>query len=189
MHLCTLAGDEGAITVGDNSNLQDNVSVRTSKAYLGGHKATTRIGNNVTVGHGVLLDSVTIEDEALIGMGATLLEGVKVSLCESPPWSPAYVSILHNLVCRCWHGPVPPAAISVWVSTRLVCVQVETGAQVAAGAVVAPDTVIPSGELWGGNPAKLLRPLKQEEADFIMTSAQTYAELASEHLKEIASVQ
>ncbi len=74
-------GDEGAITIGDNSNLQDNVSVRTSKAYLGEHAVATTIGSNVTVGHGVLLDSVTIEDEALIGMGATLMEGVKVCPC------------------------------------------------------------------------------------------------------------
>lgn len=57
------------------------MSVRTSKAFLGGHNGATTIGNNVTVGHSVLLDCVTIEDEALIGMGATLLEGVKV--CSS----------------------------------------------------------------------------------------------------------
>ena len=75
---CT-TGDEGAISIGDNSNLQDNVSVRTSRAFLGGHNGATTIGNNVTVGHSVLLDCVTIDDEALIGMGATLLEGVKVS--------------------------------------------------------------------------------------------------------------
>lgn len=75
-------GDEGAIRIGDDSNLQDNVSVRTSKAYLGGHNGSTTIGNMVTVGHSVLLDSVTIEDEALIGMGATLLEGVKVLSTE-----------------------------------------------------------------------------------------------------------
>lgn len=72
------AGDEAAITIGDNTNLQDNTSVRSSKAFLGGHNGATTIGSNVTVGHSVLLDSVTIEDEALIGMGATLLEGVKV---------------------------------------------------------------------------------------------------------------
>ncbi|KAK9908668.1 hypothetical protein WJX75_001214 [Coccomyxa subellipsoidea] len=73
-----LRGDEAAITIGDNTNLQDNTSVRSSKAFLGGHNGATTIGSNVTVGHSVLLDSVTIEDEALIGMGATLLEGVKV---------------------------------------------------------------------------------------------------------------
>jgi carbonic anhydrase/acetyltransferase-like protein (isoleucine patch superfamily) len=65
-----------------------------------------------------------------------------------------------------------------------LALQVEKGAQVAAGAVVAAGTTIPSGELWGGNPAKLLRPLKPEEAAFISKSAQTYAELGAEHLKE-----
>ena len=36
------------------------------------------------MGHNVLMDSVTIEDEALIGMGATLLPGVKV--CSPYPF-------------------------------------------------------------------------------------------------------
>ncbi len=72
------AGDEGSIRVGEGSNIQDNSSLRSSKAFLGKHSGVTVIGDNVTVGHNVLMDSVTIEDEALIGMGATLLPGVKV---------------------------------------------------------------------------------------------------------------
>ena len=64
-------------------------------------------------------------------------------------------------------------------------VQVEKGAQIAAGAVVSPGTVVPAGEIWGGNPAKMLRALKPEEAAFISKSAQHYAELGAEHLKTV----
>ncbi|MBM4117344.1 gamma carbonic anhydrase family protein, partial [bacterium] len=37
-----------------------------------------RIGDRVTVGHGAILHGCTIEDEALIGMGATVLNGATV---------------------------------------------------------------------------------------------------------------
>ena len=82
--LCTAAtwdvpctGDEGSIRIGEGSNVQDNCSVHTNRSTLGAHSGATTIGDNVTVGHSVVLDCVTIEDEALIGMGATLLPGVK----------------------------------------------------------------------------------------------------------------
>lgn len=55
----------------------------------------------------------------------------------------------------------------------------------AAGAVVPMDTTVPSGELWGGNPAKQLRALKQPEKDFLPTSALKYTELANEHRSDI----
>lgn len=38
---------------------------------------------------------------------------------------------------------------------------------VAAGAVVAPGTEIPAGQIWGGNPARFLRDLKPKESEFL----------------------
>ena len=64
--------------------------------------------------------------------------------------------------------------------------QVEKGAQIAAGAVVAAGTTVPAGELWGGNPARCLRPLKPEEASFIPKSAQMYAQLGAEHAADVS---
>ena len=64
--------------------------------------------------------------------------------------------------------------------------QVESGAQVAAGAVVLPDTVIPSYQLWAGNPAKFLRHLKPEEKSFLPASAANYSQRAAEHEPEAA---
>lgn len=62
--------------------------------------------------------------------------------------------------------------------------QMEKGSMVAAGGVVPPDAVVPSGQLWGGNPGKVLRPLKPNEAEHLLTSAIKYSELASEHMAE-----
>jgi carbonic anhydrase/acetyltransferase-like protein (isoleucine patch superfamily) len=71
-------GDSGKITVGEATNLQDGTVVTTGASTLEGHAADTHIGARVTVGHQAALHGCTIEDEALIGMGATLMQGSKV---------------------------------------------------------------------------------------------------------------
>ena len=58
---------------------------------------------------------------------------------------------------------------------------VETGAWVAAGAVVTPGKRVKSGELWAGTPARLLRAVTAEEAHYIETLPERYAELAEQH--------
>ena len=39
-------------------------------------------------------------------------------------------------------------------------VRIGEGSVIAAGAVVAPHTVIPSGEFWGGIPAKKIKQIE-----------------------------
>jgi len=62
-----LRGDEATIFVGRNSNIQDNSVVHCDQGV------PVIIGENVTVGHGVILHSCTICDCAMIGMGAVVL--------------------------------------------------------------------------------------------------------------------
>jgi carbonic anhydrase/acetyltransferase-like protein (isoleucine patch superfamily) len=59
--------DVDAITIGDGSNLQDNVTVHCDAGK------PTSIGSGVSVGHGAILHGCTVEDDCLIGMGATVL--------------------------------------------------------------------------------------------------------------------
>ncbi len=68
----TIRGDVEKITVGENSNIQDNCILHTGKGM------PMNIGNNVVVGHGVNLHSCTIEDNALIGIGSILLDGAYI---------------------------------------------------------------------------------------------------------------
>jgi gamma-carbonic anhydrase len=58
-------------------------------------------------------------------------------------------------------------------------VVVESGGMVAAGALVTPGKRIRAGELWGGAPARLLRPMTQAEQDFVRVSADNYVRLAA----------
>ncbi|WP_142849813.1 gamma carbonic anhydrase family protein [Telmatospirillum sp. J64-1] len=63
-------------------------------------------------------------------------------------------------------------------------VVVESGAMVAAGALVTPGKRVKKGELWGGSPARPMRPLTQAELDFFPVSADNYCELAAQYLRE-----
>jgi carbonic anhydrase/acetyltransferase-like protein (isoleucine patch superfamily) len=60
-------GDNDWITIGANSNVQDGSVLHTDDGI------PLTIGANVTVGHKVILHGTTIGDNALIGMGSTLM--------------------------------------------------------------------------------------------------------------------
>ena len=75
------AADNGSIAIGENTNVQDGSTVTTASTSVGTSHQDTIIGSDVTIGHQVSIHGSTIGDEALIGMGATILEGSKV--CKS----------------------------------------------------------------------------------------------------------
>lgn len=69
-------GDVHRIEIGDRSNIQDlsMVHVTHYKKDDMSDGSPTIIGNDVTVGHRVMLHGCTIEDACLIGMSATILD-------------------------------------------------------------------------------------------------------------------
>jgi gamma-carbonic anhydrase len=65
---------------------------------------------------------------------------------------------------------------------------VEAGAMVAAGALVTPNKRVPSGELWGGSPARKLRDLTPEQRATLTLTAKAYAAFAQEHRAACAPI-
>ena len=63
----TLRGDNDPIHIGDNSNIQDGSVLHTDEGV------PMHIGNNVTVGHLVMLHGCTVGDGSLIGIGSVIL--------------------------------------------------------------------------------------------------------------------
>ena len=53
---------------------------------------------------------------------------------------------------------------------------------IAAGAVLSPGTVVPNGQVAMGIPAKVVRPIRQAELDFIRENGAHYIRLAREHV-------
>lgn len=68
----TLRGDINEIVVGAQSNIQDNAVIHLSDDF------GCYIGELVTVGHSAILHACTVKDEALIGMGAIVLDGAVI---------------------------------------------------------------------------------------------------------------
>ena len=67
-----IRGDTETITVGKGSNIQDNSVLHAD------HGMPLVIGDNVTVGHQVMLHGCTIGDGSLIGIQAVVLNGAKI---------------------------------------------------------------------------------------------------------------
>ena len=67
-----LRADSGCISIGPDSNIQDNATLHTGPA-----KGVV-VGRGVTVGHGAILHGCTVGDGCMIGMHATVLDGAQI---------------------------------------------------------------------------------------------------------------
>lgn len=124
-------GLSASVTIGDNVNIQDSAYV----GACGEFSPPVKIGNNVSIGHGAVLNGCVVHDHSLIGIGAVVSENCKV-------------------------GP---------------------NSIVAAGAYVEEGVVVPSGEVWAGNPATKLRDMRPAEHDYLKSLPCRYVELATQH--------
>ncbi|WP_020532944.1 gamma carbonic anhydrase family protein [Flexithrix dorotheae] len=62
-------GDVNSITIGNKTNIQDGAIIHCTY-----QKAKTVIGNNVSIGHNAIIHGCTVEDNALVGMGAIVMD-------------------------------------------------------------------------------------------------------------------
>jgi len=81
---CVVRGDVHAIRIGERTNIQDLSMIHVThhkgdeRKMDGSDGHPTLIGDDVTVGHRVMLHGCTIEDGCLIGMSATILDGAVI---------------------------------------------------------------------------------------------------------------
>ena len=68
-----LRGDVNSIRIGNKVNIQDGSVLHT--LY---QKSTVEIGDNVSIGHNVTIHGAKIEDNVLVGIGATVLDHVVI---------------------------------------------------------------------------------------------------------------
>ena len=67
-----LRGDENSITIGENTNIQDNSTVHAAKGW------PVVLGKNITVGHNAIVHGCTVGDGTMIGMGSCILNGAVI---------------------------------------------------------------------------------------------------------------
>ncbi|MFF9405562.1 gamma carbonic anhydrase family protein [Streptomyces anandii] len=67
-----LRGDVESIAVGADSNVQDNCTLHADPGF------PVSVGERVSIGHNAVVHGATVEDDCLIGMGATVLNGAVI---------------------------------------------------------------------------------------------------------------
>ena len=117
------------ITIGEDTNIQDNCILHTDAGF------PLSVGSGCTIGHGTILHGCTIGDNTLIGMGAIVLNGAVIGRD---------------------------------------CI-------VGAGSLVPQGMVIPDGSMAFGSPAKIRRPLTEEEIAYNRGTAALYCREAAEY--------
>lgn len=68
----SIRGDSDAISIGDDSNVQDGCVIHCDEGV------PCRIGKRVGIGHRAIVHGAVVEDDVLIAMGAVLLNNVRV---------------------------------------------------------------------------------------------------------------
>jgi carbonic anhydrase/acetyltransferase-like protein (isoleucine patch superfamily) len=125
-----LRGDVYFIRIGDRTNVQDGTVIHVSNGT-----DETILEDEVTIGHNVTLHGCYIERGSLIGIGAIVMDGVRVG----------------------------------------------EKSLVAAGSLLTPGTVVPPRSLVMGSPAKVKRPLTDEEAAGLDQYWKNYVEYTSQY--------
>ncbi|MEW6665308.1 MAG: gamma carbonic anhydrase family protein [Thermodesulfobacteriota bacterium] len=116
-----LRGDHGRILIEEGSAVEEGVLIHTSAGF------TSRIGPMATLGHGAVLHSATIEEFAVVGIGATVCNYAKVGrwsiigeagLVKSNQEIPAEVIAVGQPVTIL--GPIRPEHRERWMKSKRV---------------------------------------------------------------------
>jgi carbonic anhydrase/acetyltransferase-like protein (isoleucine patch superfamily) len=99
-----LRGDINFIEIGEGSNIQDGSIVHLADDL------PVIVGKLVTVGHRAILHACTVEDECLIGMGATILDGAVIGKGS--------IVGAHALVTKGTH--IPPGSLVMGMPAKVV---------------------------------------------------------------------
>lgn len=128
-----IRGDVHYIRIGNRTNIQDLCMLHVTH-----DTHPLLIGNEVTVGHHVVLHGCTIKDRVLVGMGAIIMDGAVIG----------------------------------------------EDSVVGAGALVTEGTIVPPQSLILGSPAKVKRPVTEQELRWIKESAENYVRYARKYLSD-----
>lgn len=76
---CVIRGDVAKISIGKNSNIQDNTVIHGTRPFhkhnkTGAEGGLVYIGENVTVGHSAIIHAGTIKNNAFVGMGSIVMD-------------------------------------------------------------------------------------------------------------------
>jgi carbonic anhydrase/acetyltransferase-like protein (isoleucine patch superfamily) len=164
----TIADDASVLAVEDRSpNLHPSAFVASGARVIG----AVTLGEGASVWYNAVLraDSAPIT----VGAGSNLQDNVSVHVDAGHPVVIGdNVSVGHNAVV---HGcTIGDGSLIGMGSVVLSGAVIGGGCLIAGGAVVLEGTVVPDGSLVAGVPAKVRRPLTDEERTGLRRNADTY---------------
>ena len=120
-----IRGDVNSIRIGDHTNIQDGAIIHCTY-----EKAATIIGKNVSIGHRALVHGCTVKDNALVGMGAIVMDHAVVA--ENCIIAAGAV-VLENTICEagCIYAGIPARKVK-----KLSAEQIENLKKTAANYVM-----------------------------------------------------
>ncbi|RKR03244.1 carbonic anhydrase/acetyltransferase-like protein (isoleucine patch superfamily) [Kushneria sinocarnis] len=157
--------DEASVVIGDVV-LGDDTSVWPT-AVIRGDMHYIRVGARTSIQDGAVLHITHASDYNPAGYPLTIGDDVTVG----------HRAILHGCT-------IGSRVLIGMGATVLDGVVVEDEVLIAAGAVVTPGKHLERGFVYAGNPARQMRPLKEEEYAFFGYSASNYVELKDRFLAE-----
>lgn len=141
----------GDVEIGSKASIWYGVIIRGDVNYI-------RIGANTNIQDNSTIHVSRYEGPTIVGDGVTVGHDVVLHAC-----------ILED------HSFVGMK------SCVLDGAKIKTHGMLAAGALLSPNKVIESGDMWAGVPAKTFRKMHQSEIDYIYTSRDNYVILGEEH--------
>ncbi len=141
------------------------------------------IGAESTVWFGCVVrgdvQSITIGDQTNIQDGTT----IHVTRGDGPTSIGSGVTIGHqSLLHACM---INDNAFIGMGAKMLDGSVVESFGMLAAGALLTPNKIVPTGQLWAGNPAKLFKELSEKDMEFFPQSAANYVLHGKEYRAEL----
>ena len=148
--------------------------------------------DSVVLGNAVLGDDVSIWPKAVlrgdmnsihVGARSNIQDGAVLHITHDGPFTPKGFPVRVGEDVTIGHSAVIHACTihdRVLIGMGAIVLDgatVHRNVIVAAGAVVPPGKVLESGYVYAGNPARVLRPLRDEEYDFLPYSAHNYVAL------------
>jgi carbonic anhydrase/acetyltransferase-like protein (isoleucine patch superfamily) len=124
----------------------------------------------------------------VIGARTNIQDGAVLHVTHDGPYTPGGMPLIVGADVTVGHGAIlhactiEDACLIGMHATVLDGARVSRHSMIGAGTVVSPGKVIGEGELWVGNPARLLRKLTDVQIEQLYYSAQHYVRLKNEYL-------
>ena len=144
----------GEVEIGAHAGIWYNVVLR-------GDGPGIKIGENTNIQDGVVIHVSSGRKGTVVGKNITVGHLALLHACEVQ--DDAFIGM---------HSTVLDEAV------------VETGAMVAAGAVVTPRKIVRKGELWAGNPAVKMRDITEKDIESFRRSAAAYVRLGQRYRED-----